>query len=255
MSYAWAVLVVVSAAAAAGSASWLISRIIGAERRREHREVGGQVFAQVGIMFSVLLSFVFSEVWSEYNIAAQALSHECGSLHGAAILADAMPDGAGQPVQAAILDYGKIVIADEWPSMAERERSPRAAQTIRVALDRAVAIRPTDDIDLTTRSQIITLLLDAHANRETRTFQITAGLPLAIWIVLIAMAVVLDGFLLFAGTEVRSHMFLTAAAAGSTAAALVLLRMLDYPFEGALALNDADFVKMTGEVATMLAGR
>ena len=255
MSYGWAVLLVAIAAAAAGSASWLISRVIDPERRRQHREVGGQVFAQVGIMFSVLLSFVFSEVWSEYNIAAQALSRECGSLHGAAILADAMPKGIGRPIEVAIRDYGQTVIADEWPLMAGRERSPRAAQAIRLALDRAVAIRPVDGIDLATRSQIVTLLLDAHASRETRTFQITAGLPLAIWIVLIGMAVILDGFLLFAGTEIRGHMFLTAAAAGSTAAALVLLRMLDYPFEGALAIGDTDLVKMTGEVAAMLAGR
>ena len=132
---------------------------------------------------------------------------------------------------------------------------PESCQAIRSALDRVIAVRPADGIDLTTRNQIVTLLLDAHASRETRTFQITAGLPLAIWIVLIAMAVVLDGFLLLAGTEVRSHMFLTAAAAGSTAAALVLLRMLDFPFEGALALNNGDFVKMTGEVAGILAGR
>lgn len=255
MSYAWAVLLVAVAAAAAGFASWLICRTIDPERRTQHREVGGQVFAQVGIMFSVLLSFVFSEVWSEYNIAAQALSRECGSLHGAAILADAMPNNIGRPIEVAIYDYGQIVIANEWPLMANRERSPRAAKAIRLALDRAVALRPAESIDLATRSQIVTLLLDAHASRETRTYQITAGLPLAIWIVLIAMAVVLDGFLLFAGTEVRSHMFLAAAAAGSTAAALVLLRMLDYPFEGALAIGDTDFVKMTGEVAGLLAGR
>ena len=253
MSYVLAVLIVAAAAAAAGVASWFLNRFIGAQGRRQHHEVSGQVFSQVGIMFSVLLSFVFSEVWSEYNIAAQAVSHECGALHGAAMLAGALAKADGHPIEAAIYKYGRTVVAVEWPLMARRERSPRAATALRDALDQAVALHPADGADLATRNQIVALLLEAHANRETRTFQITAGLPLAIWIVLLAMALVLDGFLLLAGTEIRSHIFLAAAAAGSTAAALVLLRMLDFPFEGALALQKTDFVKMTNEVFAILA--
>jgi hypothetical protein len=34
---------------------------------------------------------------------------------------------------------------------------------------------------------------------------------------------------------------------------LVLVQMLDYPFEGALALGDEDFVRLGGEIASLLA--
>ncbi len=255
MSYFAAILVVALSAATAGTASWLVRQMIGPERRRQHREMGGQVFAQVGIMFSVLLSFVFSEVWGEYNIAAQAVSHECGALHGAAMLANSMSDGVGRPVNQAILAYGRTVSMVEWPAMKHRERSSQAAAAFQLALDRAARLRPADPTDLAIRNQVVALLIEAHASREVRTFQITAGLPTAIWVVLIGIALVLDGFLLLAGTELRSHIFLVAAAVGSAAAALVMVRMFDYPFEGALAMQNTDFVKMTGEVATLIAGR
>jgi hypothetical protein len=36
---------------------------------------------------------------------------------------------------------------------------------------------------------------------------------------------------------------------------LVLVAMIDYPFEGDVALANTDFVKLLGEISAMLAGR
>ena len=253
MSYVVACLVILASAVTAGVASFAIGRAMG-DARRQHHEFGGQVFAQVGIMFSVLLSFVFSEVWSQYNIAAQAISHECGALHGAAMLAQTIPEGRGRPIDEAIGAYANTVVKDEWPTMADREHSPKATEAFRVLYDEAARLTPKQPSELALRGQIITLLSEAHAQREVRTFQITAALPGFIWGVLILMAIVLDGFLLFAGTETRSHIFLASAAAGCTAAALVMVRMLDYPFEGGLVLANGDFIKLAGQAARLATG-
>ena len=253
MTYLAAGLIVLLVAVAAGVASFVAGRLLGAEHLRRHHDFGRRVFQQVGILFSVLLSFVFSEVWTEYNTAAQAVSRECGSLHGAAMLAGTLHNGVGRPVNSAILDYGRIVAQVEWPLMRQGQRSPQAAEAFRTALDRAVSLRAEQPAELATRSQIVSLLVEAHAARETRTFQMTLGVPVIVWTVLIAMTLILDGCLLFAGSEVRSHVVLAAAASASTAAALVMVKMLDLPFEGGLALSSSDFIKMTREVASLLA--
>ena len=250
MSYLVACFVILASAVAAGAASFLVGTAMG-DTRRQHLEFGGQVFAQVGIMFSVLLSFVFSEVWSQYNIAAQAISYECGALHGAAMLAQTLPDGSGRPINDAIVAYANTVATIEWPTMSARERSPKATEAFRILYDQAAHLIPKQPSELALRNQIIALLSEAHAQREIRTFQITAALPGFIWGVLILMAIVLDGFLLFAGTETRSHIFLASAAAGCTAAALVMVRMLDYPFEGGLALVNDDFIKLASQAARL----
>ena len=98
MSYLAAVLIVVGCAAVAGLASLLIGRRVTVESRRQRHEIGIAVFQQVGVMFAVLLAFVFNEVWTQYNTAAQSINRECGALHGAAMLANAIPNRAGRPV-------------------------------------------------------------------------------------------------------------------------------------------------------------
>jgi hypothetical protein len=254
VSYLTAVLIVVISAAAAALGSYIISRRVSLEARLDHHAVGSQVFLQLGVMFAVLLAFVFSEVWAEYNTADQAINGECGALHGAAMLANALPDAAGRPVNRAIIVYAKAVLEKEWPLMAERQRSPEAAQDFRVAYDLAARLHSAQPSDVAIQGQVLSLLSQAHAYRETRTFQVRLGLPPAMWGVLSLLSLFLIGSVLFAGIEGPGHMVFASAFTGCTVMVLVLVQLLDFPFEGALALSNADFVKMLGEVSTMVAG-
>jgi hypothetical protein len=67
---------------------------------RRYHEVGYAVFLQLGVIFAVLLAFVFNNVWSDYNVAAQAIDSECPSLHGIAILSDRLPSPARNAILA-----------------------------------------------------------------------------------------------------------------------------------------------------------
>ena len=254
MSYLGALAVVGLCTALAVASAWLVGRLVPVENRKRHHEVGSPVFSQVGVMISVLLAFVFSEVWGEYRTAALAINGECAALHGAAILANAVPDGQGLPVDRAIAVYAQTVIASEWPMMADRHRSPAAAHALGDTMRAAVRMNVSRPVDLATQNQILSLLAQAHANRETRTFQVTQGMPGFMWLMLIIITAVLVGFVVFSGAESPTHMVLAGLYAASAAMVLVLVRMLDFPFEGALAIPDTDFVKMFGEVAALARG-
>jgi hypothetical protein len=78
----------------------LLHRIVHHDRFRRYHEVGCAVFLQLGVIFAVLLAFVFNGVWSDYNTASRAIDSECASLHGIAILSDRLPS----PARDAILD-------------------------------------------------------------------------------------------------------------------------------------------------------
>jgi len=70
-------------------------------------------------------------------------------------------------------------------------------------------------------------------------------LPIIIWLVLSFYGLVLVVFVLFAGVASRTaHFFFAAAFATSIVLVLILVRMLDYPFEGALTLSNDDFVRV-----------
>jgi hypothetical protein len=242
MTYIDATLVVGLSASAAGLASFGVHHRVSYNVRRRHQDVGGAVFLQLGVIYAVLLAFVFSETWGEYNTAAQAVNTECADLHGAVLLANDLPDAAGAAFERTVTSYIHTVIDTEWKLMAQRGESLQALIDLRAMLSAARALEADRPRDREVRTQIVNLLINAHEQRETRLFQMNQGIPLILWMLLIAYAVVLVVFVLLAGIEYAiSLVIFTSLFCGMTVLILVIIRMLDYPFEGALALQPTDF--------------
>lgn len=253
MSYAAALFLVLLATIAAVAAAILVRRFLGLDLRRRQHEIGNPVYLQIGVVFAVLLAFVFNEVWSEYNAAAQAINGECGALHGAAMLANDLPDGQGREVEQAILNYAKTVVDVEWPALAQRHPSLDAVQAFQAVVVAAGHLPATQPGDAAIQGQILSLLAQAHAFRETRLFQASQGLPAIIWLVMSFYAAVLVVFVLLAGVEsLVVHLLFTALFTASVVLVLILIGMLDYPFEGALTLSNADFFKTIERVTVLL---
>jgi len=255
MTFAGAALTVAICGLVAGFAALLVDAVVSKEVRRSHHEVGGAVFQQMGVLFSVLLAFVFNGVWQEHNIADQSVNGECAALHAAAMLANALPNHIGRPVNVAIADYSRTVVETEWPMLGNGHRSPQAAELFRVALDTAARLPVAEPADVAMRAQIVSLLTEAHAHRETRTYEASRGLPLPLWWVLITGAAMLVAFVILAGVDRPGHLAFTTAFTAFAVGVIVTVRMLEFPFEGSLAVSSGDFSKLSGEVAAMLAGR
>jgi hypothetical protein len=254
MSYIEALFIVVLTTIASAMVTLFVRGSLDLDFRRRHYEIGNSIYMQLGVVFAVLLAFVFNEVWGEYNLAAQAINGECGALHGAAILAHDLPDRQGLGVERAILNYANTVKNVEWLALEHREESPEALSAFVAMVDAAGRLSIARPADATIQSQILSLLARAHAYRETRIFQANQGVPIIIWLVLSFYAFVLVIFVLLAGVESRIvHLLFTSSFTCSVVSLLILIRMLDYPFEGALALGSADFIK-TIERVTRLVG-
>jgi hypothetical protein len=88
MDYVEAGLLILLVAAGSVVVADLFRRALGFDLRRRQHEVGKQLYPQIGVLFAVLLAFMFNEVFGQYNAAAQAISGECGALYGAAMLAN-----------------------------------------------------------------------------------------------------------------------------------------------------------------------
>ena len=134
MSYAELGGLVLGTGILAGFICALLHRIVHRDTFRRYYEVGYAVFLQLGVIFAVLLAFVFNNVWSNYNVASQAIDSECGSLHGIAILSDRLPS----PARAAILDHLHAYLK------TERAR-PEARKLLQIARLRTGKTAPEDD--------------------------------------------------------------------------------------------------------------
>jgi hypothetical protein len=124
----------------------LLHRILHHDTFRRYHEVGHAVFLQLGVIFAVLLAFVFNNVWSEYNVAAQAIDNECASLHGIAIVSDRLTTPSRNAILNDLRVYLTSVLDREWPEMQQRNES-RAASASFQALWQTVETVNTDPAD------------------------------------------------------------------------------------------------------------
>jgi hypothetical protein len=231
----------------------LLHRIVHYDRLRRYHEVGYAVFLQLGVIFAVLLAFVFNNVWSNYNVASQAIDSECGSLHGIAILADRLPPPARNAILEDLHVYLTIVLDQEWPDMKRRKES-QAADTRFQLLWQTVETVNTDPADIQIRGQLLSLLAAAHQSRETRLFQMTQSVPGLIWSLLVIFACALIGcMLLFAAEASISKAVLVGVFTSCLTLALLTVRVLDFPFESALQLPSRDFNVTLAKVNHLIA--
>ena len=253
MSYVELGGLVLGAGLLAALACMLLHRVVHHDTFRRYHEVGYAVFLQLGVIFAVLLAFVFNNVWSDYNVASLAIDSECASLHRVAILSDRLPPSA----RGAILDdlhaYLTTVLDREWPDMQLRSASPAASASFQ-SLWQTVETVNTDPADNQIRGQLLSLLGTAHQSRETRLFQMTQSVPGLVWGLLIIFASALIGcMLVFAAEASLSKAILVGVFASSLTLALLTVRVLDFPFESALQLSSRDFSATLEKVDRLIA--
>jgi amino acid transporter len=238
-----AILIILASAGFPAVLAGLARRRMRVDVLRQHHDVGSTAFLQLGVLYAVLLAFVFNQVWQEYNIAQQAIAIESSGLHGAAILAQTLPEPSRGDIGRAVAAYVRAVTEDEWPAMARR-RASKAATDAFQTLWQVTAQVETEGRNTGTRAQMLSLLATAHEQREIRLYQMGHGVPTPLWVLLVLLSVVLVVLVALAGIDsVASVMTFTGLFAAALASILVLVRLLDFPFEGALALSPARFAE------------
>jgi hypothetical protein len=231
----------------------LLHQVVHRDTFRLYHEVGYAVFLQLGVIFAVLLAFVFNNVWSNYNAASEAIDSECGSLHGVAILSDRL----ASPAREAILDdlhaYLTTVLDQEWPDMRQRNESQTADARFQ-SLWQAVATVNAEFADNQVRGHLLSLLAAAHQSRETRLYQMKQSVPGLVWGLLAVFAFGLIGcMLVFAAEASISKAVLVGVFTSSLTLALLTVRVLDFPFESALALPSENFNNILGKLDRLIA--
>ena len=126
--------------------------------------------------------------------------------------------------------------------MRQRRRSETTETAFQALWTGAAGLTLDRSQDMAVNSSILTLLATAHQNRDVRLLEMRRGVPPLLWLLLFAFVVILVGFLLFFGMEyIASQMVFTGAFAACLAFILIMVQMLDFPFEGVMRLPPTDF--------------
>lgn len=245
MTYFSALLIVIAAFLGSASLSYLLSRRARHEDRKRFHEVGIAVFLQMGVIFAVIIAFVFTNVWDQFNDASNAVDREALDLQNMADRAAYLPPEAAAAVRQALARYMQSEAESEWPAMARRQISPQTTDAFTHLFAAVAAVPLSDALVVGTRESLLHLTSDVRDQRQLRLFQLETNVPPWVWGLLIGFSCVLVIFVMASGVGHHGvQSVLVGIFAAFLATILVTIHLLDYPFEGSIRIP-ADTLELT----------
>ena len=122
-----------------------VQRLYSTERRKQHNDVAGFIYAVLGVAYAVLLGLVLIAVWEKWDAAETITADEANELAGIFYWAHALPQPEGRHIQELVRSYERVVVVDEWPLMAQGRSSPKAWDTLDELRATILGLQPTTD--------------------------------------------------------------------------------------------------------------
>src|SRR5919107_3317683 len=193
------VLVVAGACLAAIAGLELVQRLVPAEKRQEHNDVAGFLYAVVGVIYAVLLALLVIAVWEHYQKANETVESEANGVADIAWLAHRLPEPERHALQEDARSYAQEVVDEEWPLMEQGRLE--GVQTLPEGWDLLDDMRATlQEVEPRTvaEQELYAEGLDQIERlNDARRMRIVAakeGLPGVLWAVLVFGGVVTVGF-------------------------------------------------------------
>lgn len=217
----------------AGSVSLLIRRFFSLRILQAHHEVAFPIFLQIGVIYAMLLSLVFSISWDGFRKTQDDLEMEAASLITLVHLSQGLSDPTRQQIQQGIAQYIQSIISQEWEVM-KSQREDMATWGLLNGIEKTyINFQPQNAAENTIYAESLHRLSDARNYRRIRIFQVTQPKPVALWVMLSIMGVTVLGISYLFGMEyVWSQAALTAVLAGMIGVIILVIIVLERPYSG-----------------------
>src|ERR687897_956450 len=88
----YGVVVVIGVCLAAVAGLELVQRLVPSEKRQQHNDVAGFLYAVVGVVYAVLLALLVIAVWEQFQKANETVESEANEVAEIAWLAHRLPE-------------------------------------------------------------------------------------------------------------------------------------------------------------------
>jgi Ni/Fe-hydrogenase subunit HybB-like protein len=216
-----------------GLSVYLVHRYWAPEKRQEHTEVAGFIFAGVAVLYAVLLAFVVIVGWETLSSAHATTYTEADQLSNVYWIARSLPAPEGPAIEDLTLKYAHTVIDREWPLMNEGKSSPLAQDLLTQIRADVFRFSPRTSQQQVLYEQAVVSVNSLTAARRDRLDAMTEEVPEPIWVALIFGAIIVIAFCLLFGLKSRAvHIGMVMAIAALITINLILIKDLQYPFAG-----------------------
>ena len=221
----------------------LVQRLVSTERRKQHNDVAGFIYAVLGVSYAVLLGLMLIAVWEQWNEAEVTSTEEANELAGIFWYAHALPQPEGRRIQELARSYAQVVVKEEWPLMEQGGASSEAWDSLDELRGAVLGLDPPTATQQTPYSQaryneVLDQLHDLGDARRERLLAAGEGLPTILWVVLIGGGVITIAFTYLFGLESTAvHTLMVAALAVVLSLSLFSIAALDHPFRGDVRIH------------------
>jgi hypothetical protein len=196
---------------------------------------GSAIFGVVGTAFAVLLAFVMFVAFQSYSDAREAAATEASAVGRLFQTAALFPDAERDQLQGELVCYARAVVYQEWPAMADRERSP-AVDRWRLRFEdtlRKLALRTR--LQQAGFGQLLVERDERLSARQERLDEADPVVSTPVWVILGLGGAATVGFVVLFTDRRESFLVqgtMMAIVSAMVASSLLLVRFLDHPYEG-----------------------
>ena len=217
-----------------------VRRHVALERLTTNNEIAGFKFATVGVLYAVLLAFAIIIVWERFSNAETTVAQEAGAAETIYRLSFGIGGEPGVQLRAALTNYLKAAVADDWPAMDRGTMS--ATRPVRQALDRLysalLGFEFSQRNSAALASEIFHQLDVITQARRVRLVASEGAVPGVIWFVLFGGAILTVIFTFFFGTRsLAAQTIMTGLLSLLIFSELLAIVAIDRPFSGTVKVQ------------------
>jgi Protein of unknown function (DUF4239) len=198
-------------------------------------------------MYAVLLGFTAIIVWERYDQAQTAVENEANELGDLFRDAQAFPDEVRKELETKLRSYIRLVMAKEWPAMAENKLSLETQDAFNQLREAYRRFAPQTKQERIWFTQSLTSLNQLNDQRRLRLLSNrSTGIPNVMWVVLLgAGAVTISFSFLFGTRNTAAQLLMTAGLALTISLVLLSVVALERPFAGIARIEPNAFDQLT----------
>jgi hypothetical protein len=218
---------------------WTVMALAKGERARWMKGLSSGMLPPLCVLFALLIAFVASQVWGDFDRAHVAVQREAGALRAIVLLTEALPPETRAHLQALVARHIDDAVTHEWPTMQQQEASLKMTPApLAEALQTTLALTPRGDGQVAAQRELVASLQTALEARRQRILLSASKVNWVKWTGLLLEAAVSLVAIAIVHCDNRKTAALSLAIfAAATAIVVVLILAHDRPFTGQLAVR------------------
>lgn len=242
LSYFPVFIIALLAAMIGGILVALIRKWVAVHLLTSHHEVAFPIFLQIGVIYAVLLAFIFSMVLNEIAEAYNTAKTETINILTLAQLAPGFPQEIRQSIDDTLIDYTQTIIHDEWPKMAKRQEDLHVSKILSSLQKIYLNYNPQSLKEEVIYANSLEHLTRLRENRRMRLFTaIEPKLNNQLLMLSILGAIVISVSFFFGMHRLWAQMILTGALIFTIVSILMVISLLGNPFAGKFGIKPTVF--------------